>query len=113
MQRSKLNFGTSFEEIISIIPSGLSHSLSNYGMNSANNSNYGMNSANNSNYDLKNEDPIDDVTKSEKKTANSPNLAAEQAFLSAIYNTIAIASFFLIIAIFGLLLSTKLFNFKN
>ena len=103
MQRSKLNFGTSFEEIISIIPSGLSHSLSNYGMNSANNSNY----------DLKNEDPIDDVTKSEKKTANSPNLAAEQAFLSAIYNTIAIASFFLIIAIFGLLLSTKLFNFKN
>ena len=97
MQRSRLNFGASFEEIISKIPSGISNSLSNYGMNSENNSNY----------NLKNEETKSDETKGEPKT--SPNLAAEQAFLSAIYNTIAISSLFLIVAIFGLLLSKSLF----
>jgi len=98
MQRSKLNFGASFEEIISIIPSGLSHSLNNYGMNSQNNSNY----------NLKNEETKGDETRNETPK-NVHNLAAEQAFLSAIYNTIAIASFFLIIAIFGLLLSKNFY----
>ncbi len=101
MQRSKLNFGASFEEIISIIPTGLSHSFgSNYGM--SNNE-----SRDNSSYNLKNEETKCDETKNETKTIH--NLAAEQAFLSAIYNTIAIASFFLIVAIFGLLLS-KIFQ---
>ena len=101
MQRSKLSFGTSFEEIISIIPSGLSHSISNYGMSSQNNTDY----------NLKNEEKkCGDETKNETKNAH--NLAAEQAFLSAIYNTIAFSAFFLIIAIFGLLLSRKIFTFQ-
>ena len=94
MNRSKLNFGASFEEIISIIPAGLSQSL-----------NYGMNSASNSNYNLKGDDGKNDEAKSEARTTT--NLASEQAFLSAIYNTIAFISFLIIIAIFGLLLSKK------
>ena len=83
MSRRSLNFGPSFDEIISILPSGISNSFAN-------------------NNETKNDEPKAEDT-NETKTQNNSNLS-ELAFISAIYNTIAITIFFVCLGLCALLL---------
>ena len=82
MSRRSLNFGPSFDEIISILPSGISNSFANSN-------------------ETKNDEPK--AEDANEKTQNNNNLS-ELAFISAIYNTLAITIFFVCLGLCALLL---------